>query len=505
MDEEVRWSALGRVLLADRASRNKGLRGQYALPGGPAPEGVIFISDAAGLVSVVRWARENGVPLVPSSSAPPHFHAGLSMPDGAYVVDFSRMKKVVKVNRRNRVALFEAGVSFEELIPQAGAEGLRVMVPLLPRPGKSALAAYLDREPTIYPKYQWDISDPLLCVEAVYGTGDLFRTGSAAGPGTVEEQWAAGEYQKSPMGPGQNDWMKLIQGAQGGIGLVTWCSAKCEVKPKAEALFVAGADRLEPLVRASHALFHQKITDMHFIVDAETLACMAARSPGELEAARPRAWPWNLVYTVSGIEHFAEKRRDYFARQAEEILLARGAGLSDPPLISQEELLKKLARPNQLSVDEKNRLLAGGTPVPHFRDLARGAHGRVYFQTTLDRADGFAALFQKLMGEAGLEAERLGRYVQPQLGGRCCHIDFTVAADGGDPKDLARVREFCGLAAGPLIKAGAFFSRPHGEWAAPAMEKAASSRHVFEKVKSIFDPDGVLAPGRLTLGGERHA
>jgi hypothetical protein len=41
------------------------------------------------------------------------------------------------------------------------------------------------------PKYHWDIGDPLACVEVIFGTGDMFRTGAAAGPGSLEEQWAA--------------------------------------------------------------------------------------------------------------------------------------------------------------------------------------------------------------------------------------------------------------------------------------------------------------------------
>jgi len=223
---------LGRSILSELVSEEPEVRKEYTSFAGQMPEGVVRIRDAAMLGDVIRWARTHRVPLVPASSGPPHDRATLGVPKGAWLLDFSGMKRVVHLNRRNRVGLFEAGVSFEELIPPARKNGLRVMLPLMPRRGKSALAAYLDREPTIYPRYQWDISDPLLCLEAVYGTGDLFRTGSAAGPGSLEDQWLSGESQKSPMGPGQSDCAKLIQGAQGGIGLVTWCSAKCEIRPR---------------------------------------------------------------------------------------------------------------------------------------------------------------------------------------------------------------------------------------------------------------------------------
>jgi hypothetical protein len=308
----------------DAICTEESTRRAYAAPGGGAPEVVLKVRDAEMLAATVRWARTQRRSLAPASSAAPHRRACQTIPKDAWILDFSGMKRVLKLNRRNRVAIFEPGLTFGELSPMVRQHGLRLLTPLLPRPGKSALAAYLDREPVIQPRYQWDLADPLLCIEVIYGTGDLMRTGSAGGPGTLEQQWRAGEFQKSPMGPGQNDWMRLVQGAQGAMGLATWCSAKCEVLPKVQRLYVAGADRLEPLVEASYRQFR------------------------------------------------------------------------------------------------------------------------------------------------------------------------------------AAVRSFCSRAAAPLIAAGAFFSRPHGDWAEPAMAAAHSSRWIFEEMKEIFDPDHILVPGRLRLGGAAH-
>jgi FAD/FMN-containing dehydrogenase len=505
MSDTKLWSDLGEALLAGRVEKAKSIRQEYAMPGGPLPKGIVYVTDADMLASTVKWARANPVPLIPASSGTPHYHACLNMPDGAFVVDFSKMRRVINVNRRNRVMLFEAGVTFEELVPLARNDGMRVMLPLMPRAGKSALAAYLDREPVIYPKYQWDISDPLICLEAVYGTGDIFRTGSAAGPGTIQEQWAAGEYQKNPMGPGQNDWMKIIQGAQGGIALATWCSAKCEVRPKKESLFIAGADRLDPLIEASRIMLYKKLTDIHFLVDAPALANLAARNHEDRDKAMALVNKWNVVYSVSGIRHFADERMDYFAKESEKAVKDQGAGLVGPPLMSEKDFLKRLTQPNVTPVEDKSRTGAEMPSDPNWKDLPRGGHGRVFFQTTMDRVAGFVTRFGELAKDAGLEADRISRYIQPQLGGRCCHVEFTVAADGHDQKDLDTVRAFCTSVSEPLIAAGAFFSRPHGAWAGPAMKKATSTFHVFKQVKDIFDPDHILAPGRLSLGGIDHA
>jgi FAD/FMN-containing dehydrogenase len=474
----------------DALCRDEAIRRPYAVPGGSAPEVVVKVRDAEMLAATVRWARVHRRPLVPASSAAPHRRACQNVPEDAWILDLSGMSRVLKIDRRNRVALFEPGVSFEELSRLVRRQGLRLMTPLLPRPGKSALAAYLDREPSIQPRYQWDLADPLLCIEVIYGTGDLLRTGSAGGPGRLEQQWEAGELQKGPMGPGQHDWMRLVQGAQGGLGLATWCSAKCEVLPQVQRLHVAGADRLEPLVEASYRQFHGKLTDIHFLVDRESLASIVATNAHERERALREAAPWSLVYSVSGIEHFPEERADYLAREARREVEAQAARLRAPPLLREEELLRRLTELDAASV--------------FWKDRARGAHDSVYFQTTLHRAGALFARFDELARGEGIEAERVGRYLQPQLGGRCCHVELIVAADAEDAADVALVRGFCERAAAPLIEAGAFFSRPHGAWAEPAMAAAHSSRWIFEEIKQIFDPDHILAPGRLTLGGPAH-
>jgi FAD/FMN-containing dehydrogenase len=260
-----------------------------------------------------------------------------------------------------------------------------------------------------------------------------------------------------------------------------------------QKLALAGAASLEPLVEASYRQFHGKLTDIHFLVDRAALASVLARDRTEREQVLREAAPWNLIYTVSGIEHFPEERASYFARAARREVELQGARLQTPPLLGEDQLLELLIDP-----EAQTRRFAG----THWRDRARGTHGSVYFQTTMDRAGPLIRRFDEIAREAGIQDARISRYLQPQLGGRCCHLELIVAADGTDPHDVETVRGFCARAAAPLIEAGAFFSRPHGAWAEPAMRAAGSSRWIFEEMKKIFDPDGILAPGRLALAGD---
>ncbi len=449
-----------------------------------APKTVVEIQK------IVKWAREKRTPLVPVSSGAPHIHNKLSdlTADSGVIVDLSGLKKIIKVNRRNRMALVEAGVTFGELIEQARKEGLRVNTPLCPRASKSIVTSYLEREPTILSKYQWDLSDPLLCTELVYGTGDYFRTGSAAGPGTIEEQWKAGEYQKSPMGPGQNDFVRMVQGAQGTIAIVTWASFKCEILPNKEQLYAASSTKLESLIEFAYRLERKKLAEVCFIVDANAYASLTCKNSKERLNTLKTASPWCLIFSIAGFEYFPKKRLSYCEGEILRYAKEEGVTLGEPSNMRSDSLLELLYTPSE-------------EPYWKFRPL--GAMRDVFFQTTMDRSPRFISDFIGLAKDAGIEDNDIGTYIQPQLNGRVCHLEFIVGYNPDNKSASDRVNTFANGVVEPLLKIGGFFSRPYGAWTAPALTKY-SGRRIMERTKTIFDPDGILSPGRLTMRGVDH-
>jgi FAD/FMN-containing dehydrogenase len=74
---------------------------------------------------IVLWANETRNPLVPISSSGPHFRGDTTptTPE-AVMVDLSRMNRILKIDRRNRLALIEPGVTFAELQPALQNEGV---------------------------------------------------------------------------------------------------------------------------------------------------------------------------------------------------------------------------------------------------------------------------------------------------------------------------------------------------------------------------------------------
>ena len=122
--------------------------------------------------NIIKLAKKENIKLIPVSSGRPRFRGDtIPLVDNAVIVDLSKMKKVMWVNRRNRVALVEAGVTFEELETQLEKQGLRGMMPLLPRKNKSIVGAYMERDPFTTTRYAWDQGDPIASAELIFGDG----------------------------------------------------------------------------------------------------------------------------------------------------------------------------------------------------------------------------------------------------------------------------------------------------------------------------------------------
>jgi hypothetical protein len=446
---------------------------------------VVKPKSTGDLQKIVNLANETKTPLVPVSSGPPHFR-GDTVPGtgGAIVVDLSKMKKIIKVDRPRRVAMVEAGVTFEELIPAVEKEGLRLNLPLMPRKSKSVVGSILEREPVIMPAYQWDISDPLACVEVVFGTGDDFRTGQAAGPGTIEEQWAAGAVQKAPYGPGTASIHRLIQGSQGTIGIVSWASLRCELLPSLEEPFLVGSQYLDRLFELSHWLIRLRLVNECFILNKTTLAAnMSKKWPGDYLAIKNSLPPWALFYNVVGYEYYPEDRVSYQCKNITDITQRIGVNaVKALGGVSAKEMLKIVHQPSA---------------EPYWRLRNKGGCQDVFFLSNYDKLENLIGVMNGLADKYGYPASDMGVYIQPVVQGTSCHCEFNLFYDPDNPGEVDRVKELSSAATRALMTQGAFFSRPYGDDAGTIINRDAAGVALLSRVKKIFDPNNIMNPGKL--------
>ncbi len=449
------------------------------------PNCVVKPRNADEVKQIVILARETLTPLVPVSSGPPHFR-GDTVPGtgGTIIVDLSGMKKIIHIDREARAAMFEPGVTFGELIPAVAGAGLRLNMPLLPRKTKSVVGSLLEREPVVMPQYHWDIADPLNCVEIFFGTGDMFRTGAAAGPGSIEEQWAVGGAQVEAAGPSTASWYRIIQGSQGTMGIVTWASARCEILPRLEESFFIGSSDLEKLVEMVHWLVRLRIANECFILNNTNLAAIMARKRSDNYREIRNSLPqWLLFYNVAGYDYLPEERVAGQAADAEDV--AQRIGLKPMKAIggiTANDLLKAVQSPSS---------------DPYWKTRRKGACQDIFFITIHDKLPEIVTFMYDTAGKAGYTTPDMGVYIQPLVQGSNIHCEFNLPYEPTNRKETEVVKDITFGTVNGLMAKGAFFSRPYGEITGTIMNKDAATVNTLRKVKSILDPNYIMNPGKL--------
>lgn len=447
------------------------------------PEAVVSPVNAEQVQAIVQWANRWTVPLIPVSSGPPRFRGDTVPTLGGVVLDLQNMKKIVRIDRKNRVCLVEPGLTFGELLPELAKEGLRPNMPLHPRANKSVVASVLEREPPLIPRYQWDASDPMCCMEVIFGTGDLFWTGEAAGPGSLEKQWEHGGAQKFPLGPHQVDYHRLIQGAQGTMGIVTWASMKCEVLPEKWKLLRFSADRLDTLIPFVYKVIRYDIGDEILILNNLQLASLAREKAEDIQSLARDLPEWNLLLRLSGTRYLPDERISY---QSQDLMdLAQQHGLS------------AALWTGEIRDDVLNKALSSPCEDTYWKLRYKEAFQELLFQSTLDQVPHLLSVAKESLVEQGIALQDVGVYIQPLVQGTSCQVELCMFYDPGSSTQSQAVAEAMRNTARTLLKAGAFFSRPYYPWASLVYETQAAYRETLQKIKNVFDPNNVFNPGKI--------
>jgi FAD/FMN-containing dehydrogenase len=454
----------------------------FALP--IKPRGVVKPQDVEQVQALVKWANETNTPLVPVSSGAPHFR-GDTVPSapGAVMVDMSGMNKIIRVDRRSRSAIFEPGVTYPQIQTALAKEGMRLSMPLAPRKNKSVIGALLEREPTLIPRYQWLAFEPLRVVEVVWGNTEKFRTGDAGNWKTLEQGFKNKQSPVGPGGPGQFDYWRLVSAAQGTFGIVTWASVKCELMPSIQKLFFVSTKKLDDLLDFVYKVMRIRFGDELLIMNNFQLSMVLGGKADAIKARAAALPAWSALITIAGRQYLPKDRIEYQQQDIAEI--AQQQGLKLVPEIAgarNSEVMKAVFSPS----DE-----------PYWKLNYKGGCQNLFFLTTLDKTPGFVNTMMDFAEANQYPASEIGVYIQPIHQGAACHCEFYLPYNPKNAAETARMRDFFTRASEEMLQKGAYYSRPYGIWANMAYNRDAQTTNVLKKVKSMFDPNNVMNPGKL--------
>jgi hypothetical protein len=246
------------------------------------------------------------------------------------------------------------------------------------------------------------------------------------------------------------------------------------------------ADELEDQVDFTYRHDRVRLGD-EVLIDIGAYLTRLLKSAGA--AVDPDALPtWNLILGLGGREHFAAER--VAVQKKDAAALAGEFGLTLHPSI-----------PGASAVDIA-AALAGCCETP-WKLAAEGACADVLFVSTLEEAPTFVEIAHIVADGHGYAAEDVGVYIQPQHQGVTHHVEFSLPYDGSDAATREDMNDLSDDLAAGLISAGAYFSRPYGPWAQPVYNRDAASRDALRRVKAIFDPAGIMNPGKLCFGAPK--
>jgi FAD/FMN-containing dehydrogenase len=461
----------------------------YSFAPANKPRVVVRPQNSDQVQMIVRWANENGLPLIPVSSGPPHFH-GDTVPsvEGAVIVELFAMNRILKIDRRNRMALIEPGVTYPQLQPELAKHGLKLSMPLLPRANKSVVASLLEREPITTPKYQWTLLEPLRCLEIVWGDGERLRTGDAGTQFSVEQAWAVGQAPIGPAGPGQTDFHRFVSGAQGSMGIVTWATLKCEILPSIHNLFLVPNPNLEGLIDFLYTLLKFRLGDELLLLNNFNLASILRNKSEPISVLSGKLPQWVALVGVAGRSTLPAERVEFQTRDIEDIAQNNNLQLKNSLAGEKEDAISKM--------------FFNASPEPYWKLRYAGGYQDILFLSTLDRMPEFVRTMLAVAAEFAYPASQIGVYIQPLHQGASCHCEFSLPFAENNPQEVARIQALYTKASRDLQNQGAYFSRPYGAWSALAYGKDAHSALLLKKVKQIFDPNGVMNPGKLCFSGE---
>jgi len=443
------------------------------------PNYVVWLSSVDEVQKIVKLANEENLPLIPRSSGVGF--TGSTVPSqGGVVMDMSRMNKVLEIDPRNRMARIEPGVTYGQLQATLAPQSLMSLNPLLPHASKSVLSSHLERDPMLIPKFEY--GDPVLTMELVLPTGDIFRTGSAATPGAPDDTLAD---LVGPHGPGL-DFYRLFQGAQGTFGIVTWMAIKVEYLPKVQKLFFIPFNTLEELVEPTYRIQRKMLGNECFILDNNYLASILAKD-GQIEELKARLPSWTLTICLAGGPRRPEERIEYEEEALNEVGADFILGISQtlPGAPGLEKIIaQRLRQP-------------WPEDILYWKLRKKGACSVISFHTLLEAVPDLTQAARDFVACAGYQVKDMGCYLQPLERARACFCEYGLSYDLQNPEEVALVKKLYADLSEFLFDQGVLFTRPYGAQAEIVYGRAAAYNSTLRQLKNVFDPNNIMNPGKL--------
>ncbi len=422
------------------------------------PDAVAFPVDAEEIRQIVLLANRHRFPVVPRGAGS-GFSGGALPVRGGVVLSTERMDRILAIDGENLYAVVEPGVVTETLKEAARAVGL--FYPPDPASLKfSTLGGNIAECAGGMCAVKYGVTrEYVLALEAVLGTGELVRTGVATFKGVVGY-----------------DLTRMLVGSEGTLGIITRATLRLVPLPESAETLLALFPGNREAAAAVNAIVAARVTPSAMeLMDRTAIDCVQALIP----VALPEGTRSALLLEVDGA-------RDSVAREADLLAEAcRSCGALEVRRAADaqgRDELWKLRR----SISPALRHVA---PVKMNEDI-------VVPRSRL------ADMFDFLTGLAQRKRVTIVNFGHAGDG----NIHVNVMVPGTDADEMRRAEEAVEEIFRMAVEMGGTISGEHGVGIVKApfleMEVGPMGVSVMKRLKSCFDPNGILNPGKIFLEEE---
>ncbi|CAL9522867.1 FAD-binding and (Fe-S)-binding domain-containing protein [Streptomyces sp. enrichment culture] len=446
------------------------------------PLGVVAPRDADDVAATLAVCRERGVPVVPRGGGTSI--AGQATGTGI-VLDFTRhMNRLLSLDPDAGTAVVQPGLVLDRLQEAAAPHGLR-FGPDPSTHGRCTLGGMIGNNSCGSHSVAWGTTaDNVRTLSVITARGERLRPGPGwAGAPVGLRELVDGELARLRTGfpdlprrisgyavdallpENRADVARSLCGSEGTLAVLTEAELTLVRAPRARALAVlAYADESGAAQAAAGLLPYGPLT-------VEGMAADLVPSAADL----PRGGAW--LFVEAGGDTEAE------ARAAAEAIV-RAADVVDALVVTDPARQRTLWRIREDASGTATRMPDGSEAWPGWEDCA----------VPPARLGDYLRDFRALLAEHGLRGTPYGHF-----GDGCIHvrIDFDLLTGPG----VARFRRFSEELADLVVAHGGSLSGEHGDGQARAelLPRMYGEETValFERVKGMWDPDGLLNPGML--------
>ena len=130
--------------------------------------------------------------------------------------------------------------------------------------------------------------------------------------------------QKEAAGPSATSLHRMLQGAQGTMGIVTWASARCELIPDREQPYFLSSIDLSKLLEAAHWLIRLRLGNELLILNNVDVAALMAADDVDYAKLVAKLPPWMLFFNLGAYKYFPDMRMEGQIQDTRELLQRLG-------------------------------------------------------------------------------------------------------------------------------------------------------------------------------------